>query len=171
MTMQDVINKKCRGPKCPIRANPKYDDYCTHCFAHLFPNDERVYQVRIKSKELQVRDFVNRHFDGFIHDKPIWTNGCNCSHKRRIDLRKMINGTLLAIEIDEHRHARYSRRDEKNRYHDIFMVHGGKMIFIRYNPDHKESDLYSLKCEIETQLERIIHQENTKLLEIIELFY
>ena len=127
--------------------------------------------LRTKSRELQVRDFVNKYLNGFVHDKPLWTNHCDCSHKRRIDLRKYIGGTLLCIEIDEHQHSGYDKQDEKNRYHDITMVHGGKTIFIRYNPDHKDADLETLKQEIEKQIQRIQQGINEELLEVVYLFY
>ena len=60
--------------------------------------------------------------------------GC-CATKRRIDLRKIINNTLLCIEVDEEQHKSYVKHDESNRYNDLFMDISGKYIFIRYNPD------------------------------------
>lgn len=37
----------------------------------------------------------------FIHDKPLYTGQCNCTHRRRIDHRKQIGNNVLAIETDE----------------------------------------------------------------------
>jgi hypothetical protein len=63
------------------------------------------------------------------------------------------------------------------------MLHGGKFIFIRFNPDKfKDKNgksinptLYTrlpiLKEEIEKQIERIKNEENIELLEIIKLYY
>lgn len=63
------------------------------------------------------------------------------------------------------------------------MLHGGKFIFIRFNPDKfKNKDgknlnpmLYTrlpiLKEEIQKQINRIEKEENTELLEIIKLYY
>ena len=55
------------------------------------------------------------------------------------------------------------------------MVHSGKWIFVRFNPDGKgvdiEDKLDKLVEEIETQIERIETDENTDLVEIIKLFY
>ena len=51
-----------------------------------------------------VRDRINQEFEGFYHDKPLWTNDCDCTHRRRIDHRKLIGNTLLAIETDENQH-------------------------------------------------------------------
>ena len=63
------------------------------------------------------------------------------------------------------------------------MLHSGKFVFIRFNPDkyiNKNNKsvnpmLYTrlpiLKEEIEKQIERIKNEENTELLEIIKLYY
>ena len=165
------VRAKCKAEWCHITGNSDYDNYCTHCFAHLFPHDERVHQINTRSKELRVRDYVNHYFDGFVHDKPLWTHNCDCTHRRRIDLRKLVHGTLLCIEVDEHQHAGYDKKDENARYHDIAMVHGGKSLFIRYNPDHPDADLDVLRLEIEKQIKRIRAHKNKKLLEIVYLFY
>ena len=63
------------------------------------------------------------------------------------------------------------------------MLHGGKFIYIRFNPDKfKDSNgksvnpmLYTrlpvLKEEIEKQIKRIENEENSELLEIVKLYY
>ena len=55
------------------------------------------------------------------------------------------------------------------------MAHGGKMIFIRFNPDLKgtslESKLSVLVEEMHKQMERIDRGENSELLEVVYLFY
>jgi len=68
-------------------------------------------------------------------------NGC-CSTKRRIDLRKLINNTMLCLEVDGHQHKYYVTSDENNRYDELFMDFSGKYIFIRYSPD-KYIDKYN----------------------------
>jgi hypothetical protein len=100
---------------------------------------------------------------------------CDCSMKRRIDHRKLIGTTLLCIETDEFAHRGYDPTDEEHRYHDIFVVYCRKLVFIRFNPDGKgvdmEDKLTHLIEEIQIQIERIENEENTELLEIVELFY
>lgn len=68
-TMIDVISKKCKGQggNCVISANPKYKGYCSTCFQYTFPNDPLTFQIRSKTKEIAVRDFINVNFDGFYH--------------------------------------------------------------------------------------------------------
>ena len=117
-------------------------------------------------------------------DKPLFYNmkgGC-CDSRRRIDLRKMINGTLLCIEIDENQHKYYNKEDESNRYNDLYMDYSGKYIFIRYNPDKYKFDNKMKNPKFETRMkmlqEQIIKQtnrinnfENKELVEISKLFF
>jgi hypothetical protein len=171
------------GLRCPNCAtwpdsrggNRKYDGHCATCFKRIFPNDPRSKVIYEHTKEIRVRNALNEHFDGFVHDTPIWTGGCDCTHRRRVDHRKLINGTLLCVETDEHAHSGYDKRDEEIRYDDLFMVHSGKWIFIRFNPDGRgvdmEDKLACLMEEVEFQTGRIEREENTELLEIIKLFY
>ena len=153
----------------------KYDGHCATCFKHLFPDDERSKLKYEHTKELAVRQAINLEFEGFMHDRPLKTSHCVCTMRRRIDCRKLINGTLLGVECDENEHQSYDKEDEKNRYHDIMMAHGGKMIFIRFNPDLKgiplEHKLSVLIKEIYKQIARIERGENSELLEVMYLFY
>jgi hypothetical protein len=182
--MVNVLIKKCRGNIClGTSANPKYKGYCSHCYQHLFPNDSLTLQMRSKTKEIAIRDFINLNFEGFQHDKPLWTGNCDCTHRRRIDFRKLIGNTLLCIEVDENQHKRYVKSDEEIRYDDLFMIHGGKFIFIRFNPDpfinklgtkknpYMKRRMEYLHKEIDRQIERISNEENNELLEIEYLFY
>ena len=76
-----------------------YDGYCATCFKQLFPEDPRSKYVH--TKEMMVRLRINAEFDGFIHDTPLYTGNSECTHRRRIDHRKMIGNTILAVETDE----------------------------------------------------------------------
>lgn len=182
--MINVVDKKCKGNYClGSIGNKKYKGYCAHCYQNLFPNDPLTLQIRCKTKEIAVRDYLILNFDGFIHDNPLWTGNCECSHRRRIDFRKLIGNTLLCIEVDENQHKGYNEKQEEIRYDDLYMLHGGKFIFIRFNPDKfKDKNnksvnpmLYTrlpiLKEEIEKQIKRIENDENKELLEIFKLYY
>jgi hypothetical protein len=182
--MIDVVNKKCKAGFClGTSANVKYKGYCASCYQHLFPNDPLTLQIRSKTKEIAVRDYINSVFEGFQHDKSLWTGNCDCTHRRRIDHRKLIGNTLLCIETDENQHKGYNKDDEEIRYDDLFMLHGGKFVYIRFNPDKfKDKNgksinpmLYTrlpiLKEEIEKQIKRIENEENIELLEIVKLYY
>ena len=181
----DMINiiDKCKNELCISTGNVKYKYYCTFCYQHLFPDDEATKNIRLKTKENYVRDFLKETFEGFIHDIPLWSGNCDCSHRRRIDFRKLIGNTLLCVEVDEFQHKRYKEKEEEIRYDDLFMLHGGKFVFIRFNPDkfvnqnETEKNPYmklrmeTLKNEIYKQISRINNDENTELLEIVYLFY
>ena len=171
------------GARCPncitwpdSRSGSKdYDGYCATCFKQIFPNDERSKVIYTHSKEIRVRNTINDVFEGFIHDKPLYTGQCDCTMRRRIDHRKLIGATLLCVETDEFAHKRYDAKDEEIRYDDLYMVHSGKWIFVRFNPDGKGVDMIDkltrLIDEIHNQIERIENEDNTELLEIVKLFY
>ena len=153
-----------------------YDGYCATCFKVIFPNDERSKKVYRHAKEIMVRNIINERFDGFVHDRPLYTGNCDCTHRRRIDHRKLINNTILAIETDEFGHRGYDKKDEEIRYDDVYMIHSGKWIFIRFNPDSNvskidiEDKLNNLVETMEECIYRIEQEENTELVEIIKLY-
>jgi very-short-patch-repair endonuclease len=100
-----------------------------------------------------------------------------------IDFRKLIGNTLLCIEVDENQHNRYDNTDEEIRYDDLFMVHGGKFVFIRFNPDkyvnrhntkvnpYIKKRMERLSDEIIYQSNRIVEDRNEQLVDIVYLFY
>ena len=107
----------------------------------------------------------------------MYTGNCECIHKRRVDHRKLIGNTLLAIETDEYAHRGYDEKKEEIRYDDLYMIHSGKWIFIRFNPDDNrdktdiEDKITVLITTIEEQILRIENEDNSELLEIIKLYY
>ena len=156
----------------------KYDGYCATCFKRLFPSDPRSTVIYEHTKEIKVRNAITERFTGFIHDRPLYTGGCDCTHRRRVDHRKLIGNTILAIETDEFAHKGYDEKDEEIRYDDLYMIHSGKWIYIRFNPDvtrihttDLEDRLPVLIDEIEKQIHRIEMEENKELVEIIKLFW
>ena len=150
----------------------------------MFPDDPRSKVIYSHTKEIRVRNAIfeysetNKEFKGFIHDKALYTDNCDCTHKRRIDHRKLFGNTILAIETDEFCHRGYDKYDEEIRYDDLYMIHSGKWIFIRFNPDNTRTDktdiedrITQLLEEMEKQIERIKNNENEELVEIIKMFY
>ncbi len=130
------------------------------------------------SESTRIRNAINQAFKGFVHDRPLYTGNCDCTHRRRVDHRKMIGNTMLAIETDEYAHQGYDEKDEEIRYDDLYMIHSGKWIFIRFNPDKTmtqktdiEDRIELLLDVIEEQIERIAQEENQDLVEIIKLYY
>jgi hypothetical protein len=125
---------------------------------------------------MMVRNTINEYFDGFVHDTPLYTGNCDCTHRRRIDHRKLIDNTILAIETDEFGHRGYDKKDEEIRYDDVYMIHSGKWIFIRFNPDDNvikidiRDKLDKLIETMEECTRRIAREENIELVEIIKLY-
>jgi hypothetical protein len=182
--MCDLVSNKCQNNNCDICVNNiKYDGYCAFCFVHLFHDDERTIKIKNKSKEIQVMCYITNIYKDFVYNKPLYIEGGCCETKRRIDLRILINNTMLCIEIDENQHKYYIKVDDDNRYNDLFMDFSGKYIFIRYNPDkfkdinrknknpYFDTRMKQLVDEIEKQKKKIENDENTDLLEIVHLFY
>jgi hypothetical protein len=186
--MINIYSKKCKsnenGIYCEMTANKSYDNYCTHCFKNIFPNDPRTLNTHLKSKELKVVSYISNIYNDFYHDKPLYINlsgGC-CTSKRRIDLRKLIGNTLLCIEIDENQHKSYDDVDEENRYNDLFIDCSCKYLFIRYNPDSYKQDKRKLNPPFDKRMEELVNQinihtqriekeENTELVEIHHLYF
>jgi hypothetical protein len=190
--MIDIKNRTCKGvivngttEPCPYRTSvrdDKYKGYCAECFRHNFPLDPLTSQIRKKTKEIAVRDFINSNFEGFQHDKTLQTGHCDCSVRRRIDHRKLIGNTLLVIETDENQHKSYKEMDEQIRYDDLYMAFSGKWVYIRFNPDKyikngttknpmMSTRLNKLKLEILKQIKRIENEENIELVERIYMYY
>ena len=187
---QDKKTDRCKrhggGRRCPNcidwpdsrSSNSAYDNYCATCFKRLFPDDPRSRVIHEHTKEVRVRNAIQARFEGFVHDKPLYTGNCRCTHRRRVDHRKLIGNTILAIETDEYAHGHYDPYDEEIRYDDLYMIHSGKWIFIRFNPDRTQTCKVDLEDridvlldEIERQMERIENEENVELVEIHKLFY
>ncbi len=186
-TCKGTVELQQQGLKCPYdqRGKKKYDYYCVRCFEQNFPSDPRTLSIRGKNEEMKVRDFLAQTYKevSFIHNKALWTGQADCSCRRRIDFRALIGNTLLCIEVDEDQHKYRNKKDEELRYDDLMMLHGGKFVFVRFNPhsyiatDGKkknpfmETRLVELKKVIDSQLERIVHNQNTGLVEIVKLYY
>ena len=172
------------GPRCPNCidwidsrvGNTKYDGWCATCFKDTFPNDPRS-KISSTSRELLVRRRINEEFDDFTHDRTMYTGHCDCTHRRRIDHRKIINNTMIAVETDEFAHRGYDKEDEIVRYDDLYMIFSGKWIYIRFNPDDNrskvdfEDKLETLIDTIHDCIDKIENEENDELVEILKLFY
>ena len=192
--MLDIVSSKCLGLinyqgkgdlPCPFeyRAKAKYSNYCTICFGKNFPDVPRTDLIRKNTHEGTVRNFLANEFSRFIHNTAIWTNQLDCTCRRRIDFRWLIGNTLLCVEVDENQHKYRDKQDELVRYDDLMMLHGGKFLFIRLNPDmyndyegkrrnpEMPTRLKELKQTILESIKEIKNEENKELVEVKLLFY
>jgi len=55
---------------------------------------------------------------------------------------------MLAVETDEFAHKGYDKTNEEIRYDDLYMIHSGKWIFIRFNPDITKTQKVDLEDRI-----------------------
>jgi hypothetical protein len=158
------------------RGLTEFDGWCATCFKSEFPSDPRS-KLSSTSRELMVRKRIDEEFDGFIHDRTMYTGHCDCTHRRRIDHRKLVLNTMIAVETDEFAHRGYDEHNEVVRYNDLYMIFSGKWIYIRFNPDANrskvdlEDKLDTLIETIHTCIDKIKNEENDELVEIHKLFY
>lgn len=132
--MMNVTGKRCINEGCdtiPYHYS-RYGGYCLYCFIHLFPDDNRTTNYKIK--ERHVTDFVMSQFQEWtiIHDKKI-ADGCSM---RRPDLMIDFGEYVVVIEIDEDQHSSYDLTCENKRLMEISRDVGHRpMVLIRFNPD------------------------------------
>ena len=184
-----IKTNRCKGMDeteiCPFGHQGQYfrQMRCSECFQRAFPHLAAKRKMQVRSKELKVKFYIEKNYNGFLHDKAIWTNHCDCSVRRRIDLRKTFGNTMLCIEIDEEQHKTYDEKDQEARLNDLYMAQSGKFIYIRINPDRyknhdgikrnpKLEDRFPrLKQEVDKQVKRINDEANTELVEEVYLFF
>lgn len=70
--------------------------------------------MRIRCKKRNCCKRLNANFEGFQHDKPLYTKNCECINRRRIDYRVLIRNTLLCVETYERQYNSYDKKDEEN---------------------------------------------------------
>ncbi len=98
----------------------------------------------IKTKELKVVQYLKEYlFDiDFIHNNSV---GKDCTGGHLFpDIRFDLNEYQLIVEVDEFKHRGASYKCDKQRMYDIIAKLGMPCMFIRYNPDHKNSDISQL---------------------------
>jgi hypothetical protein len=167
------ICKNCKDWPDSRLGMKKYDGMCYRCYAHEYPDDPKV---RTKERaEDTVKAYINAHFKDFVHDQRWPTAHCDCTLLRRVDHRRVIGNTLLCVETDEHHHRYYDEDDEEARYHDVLLGWGGKLCFIRFNPDDEgpplEERLERLHAEMLRHIGRLERGENSAFLEVWHLYY
>jgi len=154
-------NKHLGGRGCTNNCNK-----CPECFlwrtggklcSYCIPQKEnKKYQ---KTKEYKIVKFLRENIDiEFIHNKSV---GVECT----LDDRENTNGHLypdirfdcltfnLIVEIDEFRHRGSNYNCDERRMYDIIAKLGMPCVFIRYNPDNKDSNKNNLLKEINKYLE------------------
>ncbi len=122
----------CKSEFCEMTKNQKYDDYCVHCYIHLFPDNPLSSNYR--TKEQTVVHFVKEEFSelDWICDKKVY-DGCS---KRRPDMFLDLGYQVIIVEVDENQHKAYDCSCENMRLMEISKdIDHRPLIFIRFNPD------------------------------------
>lgn len=108
-------------------------------------------KIRMKTKELDVVNYLRRNIDiQFEHNKSL---GKDCNERHLFpDIRYDCIKYNIIVEVDEFRHRGSSYDCDKQRMYDIVAKIGLPCIFIRYNPDNKNSNKNVLVKKIEKYL-------------------
>ncbi len=137
--MIDVVNKKCLTTLCDITTvstQEKYKGYCFKCFSFNFPYEPIV------------RSFKKHEY--FVKEKLI-ENNVKFIHNKRINIDDRLwyypdfvinkNTYIIIVEVDEKCHSRYDKQKEQERMEYLKKQFDKPVLFIRYNPDNKKSDV------------------------------
>lgn len=119
-------------------------------------NENKLYK---KTKEMQVVKFLKAELPNheFIHNKSVG-NECTNGHLFP-DIRFDCNFYHLIIEVDEHKHRGANYNCDEQRMRDIIAKLFLPCIFIRYNPDSKDSNLNILLEQVKSYLEIQINEK------------
>lgn len=121
-------------------------DYCPSCQLWLtngylceYCKPKSHNKLYKKTKEMAVVKFLkdNLEYD-FIHNKSV-SSDCTGTHLFP-DILFDCDFYHLIVEIDEHKHRGSNYSCDEKRMYDIIAKLGTPCIFIRYNPDNKNSD-------------------------------
>ena len=151
---------KCQScPKCLLWMT--HGKLCQYCKPK---NKNKLYQ---KTKEYAVVKFLREKLPDydFIHNKSV---GSHCTKEEK----QNSNGHLfpdilfdcgyyhLIVEVDEHKHRGANYKCDKQRMYDIIAKLGLPCIFIRYNPDNKNSNKKILLKMVKKYIELEIDDDN-----------
>ncbi len=119
---------------------------CVYCKPK---NNNKLYQ---KTKEYAIVKYLREMIidEEFIHNKSV---GKDCTDGHLFpDIRFDCITYNLIVEIDEHKHRGASYKCDEQRMYDIIAKLGQPCVFIRYNPDNKDSNVIALLEEINDYL-------------------
>ncbi len=116
---------KCRS--CHLfQTNSKRNYLCSYCS----PNSTK----RQKTKELQLKNFLEKYYS-ITHNKKVnLNNSCNTYYP---DFLIDCNTFFICVECDENSHKSYNKECELIRMNNITYSLGLPTIFLRFNPDKK----------------------------------
>jgi len=160
-----VFAKQCVSTWCNntiYEYNKKYDNYCMHCYIHLFP--DKPVTRNYKTKEKNIVDTIMQSFANvsWIADKRV-QDGCS---RRRPDLFLDLGYQIIIIEIDENQHTEYDCSCENKRLMEISQDVGHRpIVFIRFNPDQyiDKNGIKIKSCWITNKLTGLLYIPKPKI--------
>lgn len=139
-------------PECLLwRTYGKLCEYCK-------PKDKN--EKYKKTKEYKAVNYLRENLPDkeFIHNRSL---GNECTNTRIYpDIRFDCEHYNLIVEIDEFKHRGAEYACDKKRMYDIIAKLGTPCIFIRYNPDNKQSKLETLLETVNEYLDLDIDDNN-----------
>ena len=135
----------CKCPSCQLwRTNGRLCIYCKPS------NKNKLFQ---KTKEMDVVNYLKNKLpdNEFIHNRSVGTE-CTGGHFFP-DIRFDCLWFQLIIEVDENKHRGASYECDEKRMYDITAKLGQPCIFLRYNPDSKDSNKEKLLEKINKYLD------------------
>lgn len=143
-----------KGAKCPkCNLCPKCEIFRTWGELCMICKDMQDKKTHRKTKELEVVKFLKEFIPDheFIHNKSV---GRDCTDGHLFpDIRLDCLYYNLIVEVDEYKHRGSQYECDKQRMYDIIAKLGTPCIFIRYNPDSKDSDKDELLNTIEEYID------------------
>lgn len=125
--------------------------FCSSCYFCPFCGEKRtngkpcnVCKTRFyKTKEMQTVRFLTKHFPKheLIHNRSVGKDCTDTNTLRFPDILYICFQFDLIVEVDERKHIGVNYKCDKKRMYEIYAMCGRPTIFIRYNPDSKNSDL------------------------------
>ena len=128
--MMNVVSSKCVS--CNLYIVNNKGDLCAYC------NPEST--KRQKTKEMEIKNLLEKHNILFIHDKGV-SNICCLKYRPDFVIQCTTNDNIyyIVLEVDEFAHKRgnYTPECEESRMNNISLSLGLPTKFIRCNPDLK----------------------------------
>ena len=143
-------SKKCIIKTCQRKPIRLCKNYCADCYFREFPNDPLTFQMRYKTKEQAVKEFINNRFDGFNRDGIMKIGNVTLfvNYQKNIVANEM-EGKYISIKFNVDKYVDKTTKKMVN-----------PMLYKR---------LPILEREINQQIERILSSQIEKS-EMVELF-
>lgn len=126
--MINVVKKKCI--KCKTISVYNNYDYCAKC--------DEINKRHVKKHEYFVKEKLEENNVKFLHNKRINIDDCLFYYPDFIIDKE---DYIIIVEVDENKHSGYDKQKEDERMEYLKKQFDKPVLFIRYNPDNKKSDV------------------------------